>query len=275
MTKDNSKRGGMMTVFCWRPGDPPRLKFDRPFYENTHTLMYAYKTTREAVEAVLPEPLEPGPEPNVYMCMIDYPAWNATDGVAHAYNEVIVGVECQYKGEVALSIPYMYVGCTTADSSESLDIAVAMGRETRAFPKKHAEIFMNLDGPDMWTTYLRRKGKKLIELEFKFDKNVDRSEIPTTKYKRVLLPKEILSHNFMSYALQQLIAMDLDFMGNISEILLCKKGTASMKLSGIDGDALDTLKVVKPGIAVEFIQNCRLPIGEKSTCEVIASNWQA
>ena len=245
--KDNSKRGGMMTVYGWRPGEPPKLPMDKPFYEKCRFMIYNYLTTREAVAAVLPEPLEPGPKPFAAIAISDFPAWNATDGEAHAYNEVQVLVECQYKGEVGLNIAYMYVGPTTGDWTDSVDIAIAMGRENRGFPKKGGNIFINRVG-DEWVATLKRKGVQLLNFRAKFDKPLKPEDIPTAKYKRLLLPREIMASNFQGYALQDLVAMELDYLGSKSEILSCMKGTGSIELKGIANDRLDTLKVVEPGI---------------------------
>ena len=270
MKKDNSKRGGMMNLYGWRPGEPPKLSPDKPFYENSRSMIYNYLTTREAVEAVLPEPLEPGPNPFAAIVIVDDPAWFATDGVAHTFNGVIFFVECQYKGEVGLNIPYMYAGTSTGDFTDGAELTMALGRENRGFPKKLANIYINRVG-DEWVATMARKGVRLVNFRAKFDKPMKPADVPTAKYKRLMLPREIISVDFMGYDLRQLIAMELDFLGNKSEITSCMKGTGSIELGHIDNDPLDTLKVVKPGIFVDLVQNIRIPVG--SPPEILATNW--
>jgi acetoacetate decarboxylase len=272
MKKDNSKRGGNMSVLGWRPGDPPKMRFDVPFYQNCRIIMFSYLTTREAVEAVLPEPLEPGPQPFVAFCAQEFPAFNSIDGVKHNYKEMTIFVECQYKGEVALNIPFMYVGPSTGDYTDSTDVAIAMGRESRGFPKKAGNIFINKEG-DEWVATLKRRGVQLVDFRAKLDEKATPAEIPTQKYKRLLLVKEIISSDFTGYDVRKLIGMEADYLGNVAEITSCMKGTSTLKLGHIDGDPLDTLKIVKPGMTVDFTQNIRIPVGAAPP-EILASNWE-
>lgn len=270
--KDNSNRGGLMNIYGWRPGEPPKVGFDKPFFEKSRMMIFNYHTTREAVEAVLPEPLEPGPQPFVACVIADYPIWNSPDGLQHGYNEVMMFVECQYKGKVGLAVPYMYVGARNGDFSECVDMAMAMGRESRGYPKKLANIYINRVGNE-WIATVTRRGVRLITFRATFEEPIKPDDIPTSKYERLLLTKDIMSYDFQGYDLRELISQEADFLGhNGLGITLCLKGTGSVELGNIPNDPLDILKVVKPGIAVDFVQEGRSPVAAQPA-EILATNW--
>ena len=259
-----------MNLYGWRPGEMPKMRPDQPFSKNARLMIFNYLTTPEAVEAVLPEPLEPGPNPFAAFVVSEYPEWTGFDGVAHQYRELYFMVECQYKGEVGLNMPFMYCGVMNDDIYD-LDVFLGLGRETRAFPKKAAPILVNRVG-DEWVVTMNRKGVRLVTFRARVERPVKAADIPTAKYNRFMMPKEIIAANFMGYDVQQLLAIDIDYLGTKSEILSCMKGTATLELSHTDNDPLDTLKIVQPGIFVDLVQNIRAPPPDAQP-EILATKW--
>lgn len=239
---------GMMNVWNWKPGEEDR-RGGKPMYENARFMMFSYETTRDAIARALPEPLEPGPEPIVSILFADYPVWWSKDGTNQPYNEVIVQVQCQYKGEVGITIPHIYIGTRTGDFTDGCDAALIAGRENMGFPKKLANIDINPDG-DAWTGTMYRRRTSLVDFRGRFDQPVDPPSLPLQSIGRLMLVKEVVSADWQGYDVRAVHATPASWLKGPKSV---RTGTAAVRLGRIPGDPLADLKIVKPLLALEMV----------------------
>jgi acetoacetate decarboxylase len=115
-------------------------------------LLYAmYTTTMEAVERLLPPPLEPA---DTLACKAFVAEYHRTNFIP-PYNEAAVFIPCQYKGETGSYCMAMPV---------TTDIAMLGGREVYGYPKKIAEkIFVNRVGNEVHGLCVRH-GFPIVEI---------------------------------------------------------------------------------------------------------------
>ena len=111
-----------------------------------------FATTMEAIERVLPPPLEPADTLVGYVFVAEYPRTNFIS----PYNEAAVFLPCQYKGErgnYCLAMPV------------TTDIAMIGGREVYGYPKKIAEsITLTRNGNEIHGKCVRN-GFTIIEVK--------------------------------------------------------------------------------------------------------------
>lgn len=242
---------GLMNLYGWKPGMPMNRSPELPLCEDARFLVYTYLTTPEAVAEVLPEPLEPGPRPLVAITVSDYPKCFVFSGVNHPYNEVIVFVQCQYKGEVGVTIPYIYIGAREGDFTYGADQALCAGREVNGFPKKLANISINREG-DFWTATMLRRGVKLLDYKAKFDREISPSQSPIADFGRLFLTREILKPDCSGFDVHQVIAYGTGWITTPKSMLV---GNGSVELGHQEEDPLDALPVVQPGDALNIVND--------------------
>lgn len=122
-------------------------------------------TTREAIERVLPPPLEPGDTlgASAYVAEFHSPSF------CPPYNEAAVFIPCKYKGEAGsycLSMP--------VDN----DMAMIGGREIYGYPKKIAEsISVTRTGTEVYGVCVR-KGIPIVEIKTKLTDVLQEKVVP-------------------------------------------------------------------------------------------------
>lgn len=116
----------------------------------------AYLSYPEAIEKLLPAPLEPFmlPVVTVSVCHIKDPTF------ADNYYETILGVYCTYKGQVGLYTISLLLGGPGAE------MATQLGRDNSAIPKKlDAEFFIRKNDEGKVTVGVSRRGYQIINAE--------------------------------------------------------------------------------------------------------------
>ena len=129
-------------------------------------LLYAmFTTTMEAVEHLLPPPLEPG---DTLVCVAFIAEYHRTNFIP-PYNEAAVFIPCQYKGEAGRYCVSMPV---------TTDIAMIGGREVYGYPKKIAEkIFIERVGNEIHGQCVRY-GFPIVEIKGTLMDVLDSREAP-------------------------------------------------------------------------------------------------
>ncbi len=237
---------GMNNVHGWIPGEAPG-RGSKPMYVDARFMLFSYVSTREAIQNVLPPPLKPGPDNLVTINVADYPFWYWKDGVRRQYNEVIVFVQCEYEGEVAMTVPFIYIGTRTGDFTDGCDAALIAGRESSGFPKKLANISINREG-EGWTATMHRRNTKLLDFSATFDQPIALADLPAMG--RVILVKEIMSSDWNTYDVRKVLAMSSDWLKTPKSAMA---GTASVTLGSLPDDPLASLKIVTPLSALEMV----------------------
>ena len=133
------------------PGTPLLASlYPDPPYEYRGSNLVTAAVTGHLPAGVLPEGLDTAPDPMLTAVFADYP-----DTTIGPYREAIVLVGCSWRGAIGLYCPFIYV-----DS----DAAMAAGREVWGFPKKLADIELDVSG-DTVRARLSRLGSDLLVLE--------------------------------------------------------------------------------------------------------------
>jgi len=144
-----------------------RIKKYEKGYELAETKIVTamFVTSREAIERVLPPPLEPGDTLGASAYVAEFHRPN----FCPPYNEAAVFIPCEYKGEAGsycLSMP--------VDN----DIAMICGREIYGYPKKIAEsISVTRTGTEVHGVCIRR-GIPIIEIKTTLTDVLDEEFIP-------------------------------------------------------------------------------------------------
>jgi len=135
-------------------------------YENGYKLLdvklvYAmFTTTMDAVERLLPPPLEPADTLACTAFVAEYPKTNFIP----SYNEAAVFIPCQYKGEAGSYCLAMPV---------TTDIAMIGGREVYGYPKKIAEkISITRHGNEVHGLCVRH-GVPIVEIKGTLEGKLD------------------------------------------------------------------------------------------------------
>jgi hypothetical protein len=245
-------RGGLMSLYGdWQPGEPARFPDDQPMYKDARYLGVRYETSPDALEAVLPEPLEPGPRPTVVAIVADYPHYLGFDGRNYPYNELMLLVECRYRGEVGVAIPYIYIGARSGDFTDGPDVALCIGREGMGYPKKLANIDIRRT-PDGWSGSVSRRGQLLLRYSARFGPPIEPEGGPTADLGRVMVVKEILAGDFTRCSLRQVWAGAGDWLSRPREI---RTGQGTVEFGRSDLDPLDQLPPRTPGVFFEAVND--------------------
>ena len=119
-------------------------------YTDAEMLAAIWETTPEAMEGLLPPPLEPYERPLVLAFIADFP--KTSFGVV--YKMAALMIVCEYEGEL---------GMYCVGMPENEDFPVFTGREILGFPKKMATLSLKREG-DKIDGWVERKGVRLFEL---------------------------------------------------------------------------------------------------------------
>ncbi len=130
-----------------------------PTFTGAEMLRAAFLTDPAVVEAILPKPLEPLDEPIAAAFIARYPATNF--GVT--YNEGALFLAAQFKGE-----PGTYCLAMLVDD----DMALIGGRERYGYPKKMADITLEIDGTRATGTVVR-KGHEILHIDVELTDDVE------------------------------------------------------------------------------------------------------
>ncbi len=113
---------------------------DPEFLRSTvRSIRTVYETEPAVVKAVIPQPLEPGPRPEVQVTLSQV-SIHVSPEMTIEIGSTIFGVTARYEGSEGLYL------LTMPMTSEA---AVIGGRETYGEPKKIADIEFDLDGPEI------------------------------------------------------------------------------------------------------------------------------
>jgi acetoacetate decarboxylase len=144
ITRQQIIEGGFST-----PWDAPMIP-PLPFtFRNAEVLTLAYRTSRAAIEQVLPPPLEPtGETALIHIYKMNDVDWLGSYGECN----VMVGARLPETGHSGAYSPYLFL---------SSDVGVAHGREIHGQPKKLAEPRLEARG-DLFVGTVARNGIDII-----------------------------------------------------------------------------------------------------------------
>ncbi len=144
LTRDEILHGGFSTP--WDAPSVPPFPFS---FRNAEVLTLVYRTTREAIEAILPPPLEATGD----TVLIHIYKMNDVDWVgAYGESNVMVGAALPQAGASGAYSPYLFL---------SSDVGVVHGREVHGQPKKLGEPRLEARG-DLFVGTVARNGIDII-----------------------------------------------------------------------------------------------------------------
>lgn len=131
------------------PVDAPLYAKPPIYYKDVHAISVTYETDLDAALDLLPEGLTLEPPAIAMLIFARYPF--STLG---PYLETILGIACEYDGTPGIYIPHIAV-----DS----EVPLAAGREVWGYPKKLANIEIDLESPtDVFSARMERPHGNLI-----------------------------------------------------------------------------------------------------------------
>lgn len=146
-----------------------RSRGSRVEYAPSRCLYVIYKTKKENIEAVLPEPLEPGPEPLVQVMILDL----NLPGRVGQYYEAVVCPLAKYEDKTGLFVVSAYVD---SESQRGAIGVVTFARLFVGYPKLPAKISLTRWGPMAIGTLEREPGVKLMKLATTLEKTFNEGE---------------------------------------------------------------------------------------------------
>jgi len=151
------------------PVDAPLYSKPPIYYKNNEAISLTYETDEAAVAEMLPAGLGVPSPPTATLMLIRYPF--STLG---PYEEAILSLGCTWQGEPRSYIAHIVV---------NTDPPMAAGREIWGFPKKFAEITLQIEGDLIWGTMDRPAGNRICT-------GVIRPEVPVNleEAKQIAVP---------------------------------------------------------------------------------------
>ena len=149
--------------------------YARPQFLNVRSLTVVFETTPAAIEALLPPPLEPAPEPLGI-------AWVADVGNSNCVGPFMgaaLYVRARYKGitgNYCLAMPMSTVE------------AVTFGRELYGEPKKLAKIILEQEGEHIWGS-AERHNIRFLSLRGRLDESAPAGRNETSSFHFKYLPR--------------------------------------------------------------------------------------
>ncbi len=149
------------------PVDAPLYARPPIYYKGTEAINFTYETDEAAVAEMLPAGLGVPSPPTATLMFIRYPF--STLG---PYEEAILALGCTWQGEPRTYIAHIVV---------NTDPPMAAGREIWGFPKKFAEITLQMEDDLIWGTMDRPTGNRICS-------GVIRPEVPLPDTQAVQVP---------------------------------------------------------------------------------------
>ena len=147
------------------PVDAPLYGKPPIYYKDVEGIFISYETDEDAAADMLPEGLELPSPATASVMFIQYHF--STLG---AYDEVILGIDCLWKGAPKVYIPHIVVS--------NNEVPLAGGREIWGFAKKLADIRVIREGDLIMGTMERPKGNRIVTAIFKPEVRVKDAEMP-------------------------------------------------------------------------------------------------
>lgn len=172
-----SKKTGRLTKDKFgysMPVDAPLYGKLPIYYKDTEAIIINYETDADAALDVLPEGLEISTPATAAVMFVRY-----NFSTIGPYTEVILGINCLWKGSPKLYIPYIVV-----DS----DAPLAGGREVWGYPKKLAYIEITREADMLMGIMERPKGNRIVTAILKPEVRVKGAEVPLEALSLRVLP---------------------------------------------------------------------------------------
>jgi acetoacetate decarboxylase len=229
---------GMFNIFGRRPNTPYPPNVPHRIYRGGTLNAVTYRTSPEAIAAVLPDPLEPVPDmPLVAACLFETGDFHCMDGRNFPYSEFGMWVMCKYKNYVGMTIPFLYL------DAEGLDIGMVSGRELFGYPKRHAYIHI-YNRNNLTRATIVREGTPLVVMRNEIKDEISPSATPMAMLEYLIHVKEIPNCDFSGYDVRKVIANRAQEQLEFSRAWASE---GSIILGHTDNEPLDILKVVEPG----------------------------
>jgi len=248
---------GMTWIYGKKPSNPAP-SYDGVFSEQMRMWALQYKTTEEAIRAILPEPLEPIPGVDEVMIFAGFaPNVRFINGEKHTYTEIGWWIPCQYGSERGLHMAVTYMDSPSHDEADGGYMGATVGREIFGYVKQVATVNLSSIGPKMTGT-VDRRGTRLVSMELDLTEEAAPSVdmFKAAGFTQFLFVKEIPNCDFTGYDVRKVTAFSLDRMwDNVTSV---RYGTGTVKYDGhLDSDPVDVLKVVKTGRAIEVVSDIK------------------
>lgn len=247
---------GMTWIYGKKPG-VPAPSYDGKFSEQMRLWALSYKTTEEAIGAMLPDPLQPIPGVDEVMIFAGLaPNVRFINGEKHSYSEIGWWIPCQYKNERGVHMAMTYMDSPSHDQADGGYMGATTGREIVGYVKTVATVNLDCVGSKMTGT-VDRRGTRLVSMELELTEDVEPSVdmFKAAGINQFLFVKEIPNCDFTGYDVRKVTAFSLDRMWN--NVKSVRYGTGTVEYGHLDSDPVDVLKVVKPGRAIEVISDIR------------------
>lgn len=173
--------------FPLTPGGTSSIVGDMPWHYATEYLTILYRTEKGAIARYLPDPLQPGPDPDLAYVAFSrwWSLWESAPDMAFTnpertqYRECAVWVACAYEGQAAQSCVHIWV-----DNDFTLARGWFMG-----FPKKLGQTYMTEYHPlnpamrplgpgARLKGFVCAHGERLIEGTMVIERQIKPSELP-------------------------------------------------------------------------------------------------
>ena len=214
---------------------PPPLE-----YSKARSFAVLFQCAEDVKKKVLPPELEPIKNGIDGLYILEYP-----DTTIGPYNEMVIALNCKYKGKPGSFVCNIYVDD---------DIALTAGREIWGFPKKMCEIVITPIQENKIRGTLTRKGITFLDVEVELMDTPPRLDIKqildtSTSYNLKLIPDVADSSK---PALRQLTEVNIKY-GEIYKILDAKVNYVKSKYSQYD-ICHELLKDVKSYLGGYYIE---------------------
>ncbi|MFX0102491.1 MAG: acetoacetate decarboxylase family protein [Candidatus Hodarchaeota archaeon] len=213
-----------------------------------------WETKPEIVKRILPPPLEPAEFPLATAFIATYEKTN--QGLPYSESDLFLRVK--YKEEYGNYHLAMHV---------TDDRAMIGGREICGFPKKMANIELNIDGDEVHA-FAERAGTRYIEIKAKFGGGFNEPDICAREVAKLLPSKKkpTVNFNFKYFpnASKTGFAFKPRLVRQTTQIRLSnfKMGKAELKLASSDHDPWGEIEVVKVLGALFIESNNTMDPGE-------------
>lgn len=225
------------------PSSSPLYMEPPYYYKGSRVVTIMFRTTSEALQQLVPEPLIPNPDDLAFVYFgefkVDSP-WKTT------YREVGIGTPAIFGKTVGSYLIYLYLDPA---------LAIVPGREIWGWPKKDAEITFTVEN-HLFSTRVVRNGFTLLSASVDAAERVEplpvQPDMPSFNLK--LIPS--VKKNNPPDVLQLTSAIVL------SEKQELNRGQASLSLASSPADDLGAIPVVEIISGEQCVENATLDCGD-------------
>lgn len=154
----------MALSFQVSPAELTAPRSEEATFSSAQLLVAAYLTEADALSKSLPKGFEPQDQPVVSTFVARYPETN----FGSSYHEAALMVSCKFNGEPGA----LCLGMVVDD-----DVALILGREVYGFPKKMADIRLEVEG-DRVEASVTRRGTTFLEIEADLGGGLAQPQLP-------------------------------------------------------------------------------------------------